>query len=175
MDAPFSPDELIRPWRTATVVASLVAAVELVLLVGAAVILLAKPLAHAVQRHAESAALAPASSSTKPAPVRHHHVKLAPPKISRQKTHVFVFNGNGQQGAASTAASRLISLGYRVPGTANAKRQNYANTVVMYRRGFASEGMRLAHDMHVKVVGPLDGVSTSALQGAQLAVVLGAS
>ena len=45
----------------------------------------------------------------------------------------------------------------------------------MYRRGFAAEGVRLAHDLHVKVVGPLDGVKTSALHGAQLAVVLGAS
>lgn len=174
MDAPLTPDELIRPWRTATVVASLVAAIELALLVGAAILLLAKPLAHAARRHAEASAFGPAPATKKPAAVR-HHVKLAPPKLSRQKTHVFVFNGNGQQGAASTAASRLISLGYRIPGTANAKRQNYANTVVMYRRGFAAEGRRLAHDMHVKVVGPLDGLSTSALHGAQLAVVLGAS
>ncbi len=174
MDAPLSPDELIRPWRTATVVASLVAAVELVLLVGGAVLVLAKPLAHAVQRHAEASALAtPPAATTKPKRV--HHVKLAPPKLSRGKTHVFVFNGNGQQGAASAAASHLVSLGYRVPGTANASRQNYANTVVMYRRGFAAEGRRLAQDMHVKVVGPLDGLSTSALHGAQLAVVLGAS
>jgi LytR cell envelope-related transcriptional attenuator len=172
VDAPLTPDELIRPWRTATVVASLVAAIELVLLVGVAFMLLAKPLAHAVRRHAETSALAPAVTPTKPKLV--HHVKLAPPKLSRQKTRVFVFNGNGQQGAASAAASRLISIGYHVPGTANAKRQNYANTVVMYRRGFAAEGARLAHDMHVKVVGPLDGMSTSALHGAQLAVVLGA-
>ena len=44
----------------------------------------------------------------------------------------------------------------------------------MYRRGFAAEGIRLAHDLHVKVVGPLDGLSPTALHGAQLVVVLGA-
>ena len=45
MDAPLSaPEMLIRPWRTATLVASLVAAIELVLLLIAAVLLLAKPL-----------------------------------------------------------------------------------------------------------------------------------
>ena len=60
MDAPLSPDALVRPWRTATLVASLVAAVELVLLVGAGILLVAKPLAHAVKRHAEATALAPA-------------------------------------------------------------------------------------------------------------------
>ena len=33
---------------------------------------------------------------------------------------------------------------------------------------------RLARDLHVKVVGPLDGLSTSALHGSELVVVLGA-
>jgi LytR cell envelope-related transcriptional attenuator len=173
VDAPLpTTDALIRPWRTATLVASLVAAIELVLLVGAAVLLLAKPLARAVKHHAESAALAPAN----PAPVAHRvrQQKLAPPKLSRAKTGVFVLNGNGRQGAASTAAGRLSALGYRVPGKGNAERQDYATTVIMYRRGFAAEGLRLAHDLHVQVVGPLDGLKPSALHGAQLAVVLGA-
>ena len=173
MDAPLpTPDALIRPWRTATLVASLVAAIELVLLVAAAVLLLAKPLARAVRHHAESAALAPART----APIAHRvrKVRLAPPKLSRAKTGVFVLNGNGRQGAASDAAGRLGALGYRVPGKGNAERQDYATTVIMYRRGFEAEGVRLAHDLHVKVVGPLDGLKPSALHGAQLAVVLGA-
>jgi hypothetical protein len=34
--------------------------------------------------------------------------------------------------------------------------------------------VRLAHDLHVGVVGPLDGVSRAALHGGQLAVILGA-
>jgi len=46
--------------------------------------------------------------------------------------------------------------------------------VVMYKRGFAAEGARLARDLHVKVVGPLDGMSVSALHGGQLVVILGA-
>ena len=176
MDAPLpNPDSLIRPWRTATLVASFVAAIELVLLIGAAVLLLAKPLAHAVQRHAEAAALAPATKKAAAVghPVR-RVVRLAPPKLSRAHTGVLVLNGNGRAGAASTAASSLSGLGYRVRGKGNAKRQDYATTVVMYRRGFEAEGRRLAHDLHVHVVGPLDGLAPSALHGAQLAVVLGA-
>ena len=43
----------------------------------------------------------------------------------------------------------------------------------MYRRGFEGEGVRLAHDLHVKVVGPLDGLKPSSMHGAQLAIVLG--
>ena len=177
MDAPLpSPDAIIRPWRTATLVASLVAAVELVLLIGAALLLLAKPLAHAVRHHAEAAALAPAATVKKPAShtAARRHAAAAKPRHLRTQTRVLVLNGNGRTGAASTAAARLSGLGYRVPAKGNAKRQDYATTVVMYRKGWAAEGARLARDLHVKVVGPLDGLSSHALHGAQLAVVLGA-
>lgn len=175
MDTPLpTPDALIRPWRTATLVASLIAALELVLLVGAAFLLLAKPLANAVRHHAEAAAFAPAKKHVTAAPVVHHAVKIPAAKLSRHQTKVFVFNGNGRTGAASTEAAALMRLGYRIPGTGNAAHQNYATTVVMYRRGYEGEGRRLARDMHVQVVGPLDGVKASALHGGQLAVVLGA-
>ena len=174
MDAPLTaPDALIRPWRTATLVASLVAAIELVLLLAAALLLLAKPFAHAMQRHAQSAAFAPAKKHV--APPAHKSVAVAAPTLLRSETGVFVFNGNGRAHAASDAAGRLANLNYNVPGTGNASRQDYATTVVMYRKGFQAEGVRLAHDLHVKVVGPFDGVAPSALHGAQLALVLGAS
>jgi hypothetical protein len=175
VDAPLpSPDALVRPWRTATLVASLVAAIELVLLIGAAVILLAKPLAHAVQRHAEATALAPTAAVKKAPTVVHKIKKVSPAKHTRSHTGVFVLNGNGRNGAASASAAKLSGIGYRVPGKSNAKRQDYATTVVMFRRGWEAEGRRLARDLHVKIVGPLDGMSTSALHGAQLVVVLGA-
>jgi hypothetical protein len=174
VDTPLvSPDSLVRPWRTATLVASLVAAVELVLLLVAAFLLLAKPLAHAMRSHAEAAAFAPAKKAAPPAV--HRVSKVPPAKLSRQRTRVFVFNGNGRNGAASAAAMQLRHLGYRIRGTGNASRQDYANTVVMYRPGFQAEGLRLARDLHVKVVGPLDGMQPSALHGGQLAVVLGAA
>jgi hypothetical protein len=86
-----------------------------------------------------------------------------------------VFNGNGRTGAASAAAARLSGLGYPIRGKGNAARQDYATTVVMYKRGFAAEGVRLAHDLHVHVVGPLDGMRPSALHGGKLAIVLGVS
>jgi len=173
VDAPLDPhDALIRPWRTATLVASLVAAVELVLLLGAAFLLLAKPLSHAMQRHAEATAFAPVKKRA--APVHPKQAPIGLPKLVRAETGVFVLNGNGRAGAASAEAGKLTALGYRVPGTGNATRQDLATTVVMFKRGFHAEAARLAHDLHVKVVGPLDGVRPSALRGAQLAIVLGA-
>jgi len=173
VDAPLqAPEALIRPWRTATIAASLVAAVELVLLLGAAFLLLAKPLSHAMQRHAAATAFAPAKPAANPVIPKQAPIGL--PKLMRSETKVFVLNGNGRNGAASAAASRLSDRGYRIPGTGNAKRQDYATTVVMYKRGFHAEGVRLAHDMHAKALGPLDGIDPSTLNGAQLAIVLGA-
>jgi LytR cell envelope-related transcriptional attenuator len=172
VDAPLSPHELVRPWRTATIVASLVAAVELILLLGAGLLLVAKPLSHAIQRHAAAAAVTP----VKKVPV---FVLPAKPKsagklkLARSRTSILVLNGNGLNGAASAAAARLHGLGYQIVSTANARRHDYATSVVMYVPGFRAEGLRLARDMHVTVVGPLDGMLPSALHGGQLAVVLG--
>jgi len=175
VDAPLtSPDALIRPWRTATLVASIVAAVELVLLICASLLLLAKPLARTMRQHAQAAALAPAKHhAARATRVRKHVVQAA--KLSRGHTGVVVLNGNGRNGAASAGAAKLAAMGYRIRAKGNARRQDYATTVVMYRRGYEGEGTRLARDLHVHVVGPLDGLSPRALHGAQLAVVLGAT
>ncbi len=171
MDAPLpAPEALIRPWRTATLVASLVAAVELILLLGAGVLILAKPLSRVVRRHAEAAAFAPAK---KHAEVAQKSV-VALPKLTRTETGVYVLNGNGRSGAAASEARKLSAFGYRVPGTGNAKRQDYATTVVMFKRGYEAEGRRLARDLHVKIVGPLDGLKPAALHGGQVAILLGA-
>ena len=174
MDAPLPVDALIRPWRTATLVASLVAAVELIVLIAVALLLLAKPLSHAVRRHAEAAALTPAKKHVAPVVHTKRHV-VVKPKHARSVLGVFVFNGNGRAGAASSAAARLSHLGYRIRGKGNAARQDYASSVVMYVRGYEGEGARLARDLHVHVVGPLDGMKPAALHGGKLAVVLGAS
>jgi hypothetical protein len=171
VDAPLpAPDALIRPWRTATLVASLVAAVELILLLGAGVLILAKPLSRIVRQHAQAAAFAPAKKRA--AVVQKAMVAL--PKLSRSETGVFVLNGNGRAGAAAGEAQKLSALGYQVPGKGNAKRQDYATTVVMYRSGYGAEAQRLARDLHVKIVGPLDGLKPAALHGGQLAILLGA-
>ena len=173
MDAPISAQELIRPWRTATLVASLVAALELVLLLGLAAVFVAKPLAHSLQHHAETVAYAPAKKKTFTPPVP-KKVVVGKPKLSRAQTGVLVLNGNGRAGAAAAEATRLHSLGYPVSGTGNARRLDYATSVVLYRKGFQAEAARLARDLKITVTGPLDGMSTSALHGGKLAVILGA-
>lgn len=134
--------------------------------------LLAKPIARTVRHQAEATALAPAATKAKPATAHRRHV-VAVARVPRSKLGVVVLNGNGRSGAAATASSTLSSLGYRIRATANAKRQNYATSVVMYKRGYSAEGARLARDLHIKVVGPLDGMGVKALDRGQLVVILG--
>jgi hypothetical protein len=179
VDAPLPnpTDALIRPWRLATLTASLIAGIELIALVLLAFLLLAKPLSHAIQRHATATATAAVVHKAKAAATTHKLVKAAKvgvAKIPRSHVSVLVLNGNGRAGVAHSEASTLQHLGYRVGGATNAKRSDYATTVIMFRGGFAAEGHRLARDLHVSVVGPLDGMKASALHGSQLVVLLGA-
>jgi hypothetical protein len=44
---------------------------------------------------------------------------------------------------------------------------------VMFRPGFKTEAQRLARDLGLKRVGPLDGVRARDLQGAHVALVVG--
>jgi hypothetical protein len=173
VDAPFlAPQDLIRPWRRATIAASVIAAAELILLLGAGALLLAKPVSHVIKRHAiATARVAPSKQLAKAI----KQMSAPPGKAhARAGLKIMVFNGNGRSGAAGAAADSLHHLGYRIAGTANARRQDYATSVVMYKPGYRAEGMRLARDLHVKVLGPLDGVGVRALHGGQLAVIVGA-
>ena len=86
---------------------------------------------------------------------------------------VVVLNGNGRQGAAAVAASRVSRKGYRIGLVANAPSHAYVTSLVMYRRGFEGEAQRLGRDLGVKVISPLDGVRPAQLQGAHAVLILG--
>jgi hypothetical protein len=164
-----APLDAVRPWRTAAVVLSLVAAVELIVILIAGVALLAGPAAAKAKEVALERARTPAPA--KPAP-RPPGAKA--PRLPRRETSVLVLNGNGVTGAASTAAARLRMVGYLVGGIGNAPSSGeYPRTLVMYRRGYRGEALRLARDLKLRVVGPLDGVKPKELMGAHLALVLG--
>jgi LytR cell envelope-related transcriptional attenuator len=160
------------------VVASAIAAVELILLLGLGAKLLSQPLSHVIEQQAKTVAASTTAKAPKPSPSLAKAIKKqsAPPGKARprDKVRIMVFNGNGLNGAAGQTAGRLQGLGYKIAGTANASHENYATSVVMYEEGYRAEGIRLAHDLGVKVVGPLDGITAKALDGGQLAVIVGA-
>ena len=158
------------PWRTATLVASGVAALELVALVVLGVVLLAKPVSDHVRQAAEARVMAPVKVKPKP----HRAAAVGAPKLSRSETSVIVLNGNGRAGAAATSAEAVRRFGYTIGTVGNAPRSDFTRTLVMYRKGYQAEGARLAKDLHVKIVGPLDGLRPSDMLGAHVALVVGA-
>jgi hypothetical protein len=154
------------PWRAATVVVAAIAVVELVALLVLGGVRLAPS-------HHAAATSAPAP---KPAAVKLSvHIPLAPthPLRPRARVRVLVLNGNGVSGAAAEAAQRLQVEGYRIGGTTNAARRDYAKSMVMFVPGWAKEARRLAHDAGVPVVTPLDGLKTKQLMGSKIVLLLG--
>jgi LytR cell envelope-related transcriptional attenuator len=155
------------PWRAATLVVGAIAAAELVVLVGIGAV-------HIVPSHTPAAVAQHAVKKT--ATVR-PAIKVPPPPShplkSRAQTGVLVLNGNGRPGAASSQATQLQTLGYSVTGAENAPRHDYARSMVMYVRGFLPEARRLARDIGVRLVAPLDGLTPSRLHGSKVVVLLG--
>jgi LytR cell envelope-related transcriptional attenuator len=156
---------LVRPWRTTAIIASGVAALELLVLLILATAMIGK----GVTAHAREAGLARATGiPTKP-------IRPEPKRATRTRgeTSVIVLNGNGRSGAAAEAASRVRARGYLVSATGNAARSDFGQSVVMYRAGRKPEAKRLARDLGIRLVGPLEGIRTRDLLGAHVAVILG--
>ncbi len=153
-------------WRTAAIVVTVIAALEFVALAGAGVAIFGNPLASHF-----------GTGTAKAAPTRKHAVSHPLPTrttLARSDTVVMVLNGNGRSGSAAAAAARLRARGYLIGNVGDAPRMDYSRSIVMFRRGYAAEGVRLAHDLHVRIVSPLDGMRPAQLQGAHLVLIVGA-
>jgi LytR cell envelope-related transcriptional attenuator len=166
-----APDALVRPWRTAAYVAGGIAIVELLVLLVIGGGALVRAVSDRVQLAATEHALAP-SAPLKPATKRKPDPVPAT-KRPRARTVVLVLNGNGRTGAAASAAARVRNRGYKIGSVGNAPRSNFASSLVMFRPGFAGEGHRLARDLRVKLVGPLDGMRIRDLGRAHAVFILG--
>jgi hypothetical protein len=159
------------PWRGAALVVGAIAAIELLVLIGIVAL-------HLVPKQAVARTAAPVKTH-QARPARHpaKTVAVVPsvPLRARSQVHVLVLNGNGVQGAASTEAARLQSTGYRIGGSENAQRHDYARSMVLYVPGWVKEGRRLARDAGIKIVAPVDGLTPAKLKAAQAVVILGSS
>ncbi len=178
MDVSYQHDDrLIRPWRTAALVACAVAAIELLILVVVGGALIAKPSTAGTTRPTAKHQAATASTARRAkavAAVKKQRAAIPAAHLARRKVSVLVLNGNGRQGAAAATASRVSRRGYRIGGVANAPSSDFTRSLVMYRRGFEGEGRRLARDLGIRIVGPLDGLRVSQLHGSHAVVVVGA-
>ncbi len=163
---------LEEPWRTRAVVAAAVALIELVVILGVAVILLGRPVSDRVSAAAQAQVLAPA----KPAAAKpKKKAKPAPalPKLARGETSVIVLNGNGVNGVAHEQADLVRARGYLIGSVGNAPRTDFARSTIMFRPGYKPEALRLAKDTGIRSVTPLDGLTLKDLLGAHLALVVG--
>ena len=157
--------DLIRPWRRATIAVSAIAALELMLLTIVGILLFGKPVLDHFTASGAAAATPPKQHTAAPPAAKK-------PLLPRNQVAVMVLNGNGTAGAAHATADRVQAHGYLLGNVGNAP-QVTPHTLVMFRPGFAGEGRRLAHDLHVRIVRPLDGMRTSQLLGAHLVLILG--
>jgi hypothetical protein len=172
VDTPIHQLEAVRPWRTATLVAVGIAAVELALLVVAGLILAGRSIAP----HAHSAAATPKTVRHSAAGPKRHLAPLVA-HLPRSKIGVIILNGNGIHGAAASAAALVSARGYVVKQVGNATNTGYPAWRLMYGPGFAGEAKRFVRDlgMSAATFGPLDGMKPARLHGAQLVLILGAA
>ncbi|HEY2073021.1 MAG TPA: LytR C-terminal domain-containing protein [Gaiellaceae bacterium] len=169
------------PWRTATLVASGVAVLELVGLIVVGAFFLSHPFRHHAKTTATTAAAATAlvqhtatvHRHVVPVPAKDRVTVTAHPLRPRAKVRVLVLNANGAQGAAHAEAARLQGLGYVIGGAANAPSHHYARSMVMFIPGYVKEARRLAHETGIKLVAPVDGLTPSTLSASRLVVLLG--
>jgi hypothetical protein len=156
--------DLIRPWRRATIAVSAVATLELIALAAIALVVFGNPLSTHLRASAAEAST-PRVRATHPAPPKK-------PELARNDTSVMVLNGGGVSGAAHAAAERISAKGYQLGEIGNA-RGDTPRTLVMYRPGYEAEGRRLARDLRVRVVRPLDGMQPAQLLGSHVVLILG--
>jgi hypothetical protein len=156
--------DLIRPWRRATIAVSAVATLELIALAAIALVVFGNPLSTHLRASAAEAST-PRVRVAHPGPPKK-------PELARNDTSVMVLNGGGVSGAAHAAADRISAKGYQLGEIGNA-RGDTPRTLVMYRPGYEAEGRRLARDLRVRLVRPLDGMQPAQLLGSHVVLILG--
>jgi hypothetical protein len=167
LDHSFAPPFELRDrdWRKLTIVLGAIAALEAIVILVVAVVLIVPRVSHHLR----------AADSTIPKGATGPHTPAGRAKLAPAQTPVMVLNGNGRSGAAATSAREVRRMGYKLGLVGNAQRQDYPLSLVMYRPGLRPEALKFAKKMHVRTVGPLDGIKLSKLGRAKLVYIVGAS
>jgi hypothetical protein len=156
-----------RDWRKLALILGAVAAAEALVVLILGIVIIAPSISH----HLEKAA----RSSTVPQGAVGPHTPAGKAKLTPAQTPVMVLNGNGRSGAAASSAATVRHDGYKLAKVGNAQRMDYPVSLVMYRPGMRAEALKFAKTMHVRSVGPLDGIRVSKLGRAKLVYIVGAS
>ncbi|MGH2991806.1 MAG: LytR C-terminal domain-containing protein [Solirubrobacterales bacterium] len=164
------------PWRSAAFIAATVATVEAVILIIVGIWLFGKFFSDEVSKATDPSTIAREAVERELAPEfsgKSDSARDGKPILTRAKTSVLVLNGNGVTGAALEAANKVRERNYLISATGNAAHTDYPRSIIMFRPGFEQEAQRLAKDVHVRRVVPLDGMRPGTLQGAHVAFIIG--
>ncbi|MDX6481350.1 MAG: LytR cell envelope-related transcriptional attenuator [Gaiellaceae bacterium] len=104
-----------------------------------------------------------------PAAAQSHEAPLKP----RYAASVLVLNGSGKSGAAGALADRLLARGYRTASAADAQVTTYASSIILFRGGWSGEAARLAQDLGIRRVAPIDGSFPVGVPRYPLVAILG--
>jgi hypothetical protein len=161
-------------WHWTALAVLAIATLELGMFVAVAVALLTRPRARATTPLTPPTVTRTVVIRSAPTPFR-PPLRNPPvvPLAPRAQTPVLVLNGNGIKGAAATSAEIVRARGYPVTATTDAPRWNYPQTVVMYKPGFAGEAKRLARDLNILRLQPLDPLAVPGGTGARLVLIVG--
>jgi hypothetical protein len=98
-----------------------------------------------------------------------------PPLRPRSRISVLVLNGNGLSGAAGSEATAILARGYAHAIPTDATQLDYPRSLVLFRPGWQGEAERLARDVRIPTVAPLDGTVAPTYAHVPLVVILGAN
>lgn len=171
-DLPATP-----PWRSAAFIAATVATVELVILLIVGIWLFGKFFSDEVTKATDPTTIArtaverklEAEGLSKQGGANAGGKQVLP----RAETSVLVLNGSGVSGAAARKSRKVRRKDYLIAGTGNAASDDYPRSLVMFRPGNKAEAQRLAKDLDIRRVVPLDGMRLRELQGAHVALIIG--
>jgi hypothetical protein len=172
-DLPATP-----PWRSAAFIAASVAVVELLIILIVGIWLFGKFFSDEVSKATDPTTVARAAVERQleaqgtPTPATEDEPG-GKALLKRGETSVLVLNGNGVTGAADEAARKVQKKHYMLAGTGNAASTDYPRSLVMFRPGHEAEAERLAKDLDIRRVVPLDGMRKNELQGAHVALIVG--
>ena len=126
-----------------------------------------------MQRQAQAAAIAGAEEAASPPTTKPAAPAVAEADARRDEG----LRPERQRPLGRRRSRRREAAGLRLPRPGHRQRRPHGlreHGRHVSPRAIAATALRLAHDLHVKVVGPLDGMKPAALHGGQLAVLLGA-
>ena len=93
-------------------------------------------------------------------------------RVNPSEVEVAVLNGSSVSGLAGKVGADVHANGFQV-GTTDSAERHYDQTVVMYQRGAQGAANKVAHDLGVKPVQPIDAATRDVVNGADVAVIAG--